>query len=433
MNDLAVLAAVLVVVAAFRVRLSTLPITTPMIFLGAGILLGPDVLDLFRLDVDSESVSLLAELTLSLLLFADASRIDVRRLRASIGIPARLLGIGLPLTIAMGTAVTALLLTDLTWAEAALVAAILAPTDAALGEAVVTNEAVPLRIRQALNVESGLNDGLAVPAVAIFLALAANAEIESPLSQLREALSEIGIGIGTGAATAAALAALVGFVGARGWTDSEGYRLMTAGAAFVAFATATALEGNGFIAAFVAGLVVRSFVGDSVDAHAELTEDAGQIGAAATFVVFGALLVIPAFDALTIPVALCALGTLTLGRMLPVWIALLGTQLRLPSVAFIGWFGPRGLASMVFGLLLFQEDGLDAPGDLFSVVVIVIVTSVVLHGATASPLATRYGAWAAANEDRDMEEMRHVDNPMHRGDRRRPTRVSDPSTPPPST
>lgn len=418
MADLTLIAVVLAIVAATRVRIAKASLTSPMIFIAAGVLLGPDVLDLVDLQLEREGVSLLAEFTLALLLFADASRIDVRRLRASISIPARLLGIGLPLTIALGTVVTALLLTDLGWAEAALVAAILAPTDAALGEAVVTNEAVPIRVRQALNVESGLNDGLAVPAVTIFLSLAIGSAVEPASEVIRDAIAEIGIGVGVGVLVAYCLARLSMLAMARSWSDAEGYRLVMLAGAVVAFSGSTAAGGNGFIAAFVAGLFVRMFAGDEIDEQTELTEDAGQIGAAATFVVFGSLMVVPALDALSVPVILCALAMLTVGRMLPVWVALLGSGMRPQTVAFIGWFGPRGLASMVFGLLVLEEEALTTGEDLFSVIVIVIVTSVVLHGVSAEPLATRYGAWFARHGHDDMEEMVVVPSVMARSQRR---------------
>lgn len=417
MTDAALIAGVVALVALWRAKIATLPVTAPMLYLGAGAVLGTDALDVLRLDLESETVAVLAEITLALLLFSDASRIDVRRLRSSIGIPVRLLAIGLPLTVALGTVLTAAVLTDLTWAQAALVAAILAPTDAALGEAVVTNEAVPLRIRQALNVESGLNDGLVVPAVAIFLSLAVGDELESPGRLVGDAVTEVGLGIAVGVATAFVLARAVGRAMDRGWSDSEGYRLLTAGGAIVAFTGATAAGGNGFIAAFTAGLLVRAFVGEPVDDHTAFVEDVAQVGAAATFVVFGALLVVPALDALTVPVAVCAIGTLTVARMAPVAIALLGSRLRVPTVAFIGWFGPRGLASMVFGLLVLQEESLAAREDLFAVIVLVIATSVVLHGVSAAPLAGRYGAWFAAHGRDDMEEMVAVEAPMVRGGR----------------
>lgn len=417
MIDVALIAGVLVLVAAFRHRITRLPVTAPMIFVAAGLLLGGDGLGWLSIELESESVALLAEFTLGILLFADASRIDVRRLRASAQIPARLLLIGLPLTVAMGTMVTAMLLTDLSWAEAALVATILAPTDAALGEAVVTNEAVPSRVRQALNVESGLNDGLVVPAVAVFTSLAAGIEFNDPMEFVGEAVTEIALGLLIGVATASVLAKVAKVAMQRDWSDAEGYRLLMLGGAVIGYAGASAAGGNGFIAAFVCGLLVRAFMGEPVDEQTELAEDAGQIGAAATFIVFGALLVWPALEELTLAVALCAIGTLTLGRMIPVWFALLGSGLRLPTVAFIGWFGPRGLASMVFGLLLFQEEALESPDDLFSVIVLVIVTSVVLHGATAAPLAHRYAAWYDDQHRDDMEESMPVVTPMSRGER----------------
>lgn len=417
MIDLAVIAAILALVAAARHRITALPMTAPMLFVAAGVLLGPDVAGLLKIELESESVALLAEFTLALLLFSDAARIDVRRLRAAVGIPIRLLGIGLPLTIALGTVLSAWLLTDLTWVEAALVAAVLAPTDAALGEAVVTNLAVPVRIRQALNVESGLNDGLVVPAVVILLSLAAGRELESPGRLAVDALAEIGLGLAIGVTVSFLMARLVGWAMDHSWSDAEGYRLVALAAAVGAFAGATAAGGNGFIAAFVCGLLVRSFLGDHVREHTELTEDVAQIGAAATFVVFGALLVWPAFGDVTIPIALCAVGTLTVGRMLPVWIALFGSGLKAPTVAFIGWFGPRGLASMVFGLLVIQEEQLVGRGDLFSIIVIVIVVSVVLHGITAAPWAARYADWFRRHGVADMEESVMVEAAPVRGQR----------------
>lgn len=417
MLDLALIAAVTAIVAAGRRRLEDLPFTAPMLFVLAGVLMGSDVIAVLDLGLENESVALLAEFTLALLLFADASRIDVRRLRSSIGLPLRLLVIGLPLTIAFGTVVTALLLSDLTWAQAALVAAILAPTDAALGEAVVTDEAVPGKVRQALNVESGLNDGLVVPAVAIFLSLAVGEELDGAGSLIGEAVAEIGIGLALGAAGAFVMSSMVMVAMERDWSDAEGYRLLTLAGAAGVFAGASAAGGNGFIAAFVCGLALRAFVGAETGQHAELAEDAAQVGASATFVVFGALLVVPALDALTVPVTLCAIGTLTLGRMMPVWIALLGTHLRFPTVAFIGWFGPRGLASIVFGLLVLQDDRLAERSDLFSVIVLVVLASIVLHGVTATPLARRYGRWFDEHRQPDMMESRPVAQAAVRGER----------------
>jgi len=418
MIDIALLALVIGLVAMVRVWLTRTPITAPMVFVGAGLLLSPFTTGALDLHLEDESVALLAELTLAFLLFGDATRIDAGVLRQSLVLPGRLLGIGLPLTVALGTLGTSLLLTDLSWAEAALVAAILTPTDAALGEAVVSSPHVPGSVRQALNVESGLNDGLAVPVIAVFLALAAGNEVDGPAVVIGEALREIAIGVGFGAALAAILATLVPKLEDTRWTDLEGLRLLAFATALGAFAGSTALGGNGFLAAFVAGLVARQMLGESIDSHMELVEDVGQVAASATFVVFGALLLWPALEVFSPAVAACAIGTLTLGRMIPVWLATLGVGLKWQTVAFLGWFGPRGLASMVFGLLVLGEPAVEQPDDLFSVVVLVIAGSVLLHGLTAAPLAKRYGQWfRTQSEIHEMPEAMKVPEARMRGER----------------
>jgi len=393
MTDVAVVAVVIAVVSLGRERIRSLPVTTPMLFVGLGLLLGPDVIGAIELDVRDEAVVLLAEFTLALVLFSDAMRIEPSRTKLSVALPARLLGIGLPLTILLGTVVTKLLLNDLSWSEAALVATVLAPTDAALGEAVVSNPAVPVRIRQALNVESGTNDGLVVPVFTVFLALVAGSEIEGAGSLFGEALAEIAIGLGVGGAVAVVLGIVVPWVIERGWTDAEGCRLVTLGAGLAAYAGAEVLDGNGFLAAFSCGIIARIFIGPSTSEHGELVEDLGQLGASATFIVFGALLVVPSLEVVSFLVILCALASLTLGRMMPVAISMIGSGLRPPTVAFMGWFGPRGLASMLFGLLLAAEGDVDPDGDLFSVIVLVVLSSVILHGITAAPGASRYANW----------------------------------------
>lgn len=398
MVDLAIIAGLIALVALVRERIGRLPVTAPMLFVGAGILLSPETTGVLEIALADETVALAAELTLALVLFSDAARIDTRSDRLSFGLPARLLGIGLPLTVAMGTVLTALLLTDLSWAEAALVAVVLAPTDAALGEAVVSNPAVPIRIRQALNVESGLNDGLVVPVFALLLAVVVGEEIDDAESLVAEAFTEIGIGVGIGAAFALIATAAVKWASAREWTDAEGLRLVAFGCALATFAGSTALGGNGFIAAFVCGLMLRYQLGEDAATHTELAEDAGQVGAAITFVIFGALIVVPALDSLGFLVVVCALGTLTIGRMMPVAVAMIGAGLKPPTVGFLGWFGPRGLASMLFGLLIVTEGGggVDAAEmgtDLFGVITLVVLASIVLHGVTAAPGAERYGAW----------------------------------------
>jgi len=362
-----------------------------------------------ELSLDNENVSLAAELTLALLLFSDASRIDTTALRSSFALPARLLGIGLPLTVGLGTVMTASILTDLSWSEAALVAAILAPTDAALGQAVVANRRVPVLVRQSLNVESGLNDGLVVPAVALFALLVEGADLDSPTAVALEALQEIGIGVVVGCLAGGLIATLTRWAARHRWADADGVRVATFGGAVAGFAGSIWLGGNGFIAAFVAGLVLHIIAGERADDQAKLAEDAGQIGAAATFVIFGALMVAPSFEVLTWAVAACVLGALTIGRMVPVAIALAGTGLRWPTKTFIGWFGPRGLASMLFGLLVLADR--EGPVDeLFAIVTLAICGSVVLHGLSAGPGAQSFARWFDSHTD-TSEMMESVPMP----------------------
>ena len=410
MTTIAIVAIVVAAISLFRERLRTLPLTTPMLFVFAGMLLAPEALGVFDVEVDDELIAFTAELTLALLLFSDAARIDTTTASTTLTLPARLLGIGLPLSIAMGTVVTALLLTDLTWAEAALVAAILAPTDAALGEAVVANPAVPAKVRQALNVESGLNDGLVVPVIAVFSVLAADSELESAGTLVSEALLEIAIAVAVGVFAAAMLAMILPRIEQRNWTDAEGFRIVALGIGVGAFAGSIALGGNGFVAAFVCGLVVRRLMGERVTKHAELAEDVSQVGAAVVFLLFGALMVWPALEHISPLIALCALGTLTVGRMLPVWVALIGTHLQRPTIWFLGWFGPRGLASMLFGLLLLTDGEVDRPDQLFAIITLVVLTSVILHGITASPGARLYAQWFddMSDGDDDMSESEPV-------------------------
>jgi NhaP-type Na+/H+ or K+/H+ antiporter len=346
----------------------------------------------------------LGEVTLGVLLFSDASRIDTRALRREFMLPARLLGIGLPLTVALGTGVLMVLLDGVGVWEAALIAAILAPTDAALGQEVVADPSVPARIRQGLNVESGLNDGLVVPAVALFLTLAADEEDAGSAGFWgRFVLEQIGVGVLVGVLVGGAGAWLITRGETHDWVDGVYAQLATFALAVAALSTAVHFSGNGFIAAFVGGMVFGS-VAPRAHGLGEFTEDAAQLAAAVSFFVFGNVLLGPALDAVDAGIIVCALATLTIGRMLPVAVAMAGSGAAAPTVGFVGWFGPRGLASILFGLLLLEEE-LPMAEDLFAVVAWTVLLSVVLHGATAAAGARRYGAWWATMSDAERESM----------------------------
>lgn len=404
--DVAIVAAVVVGFALVSRRVVPTVISAPMVFVAAGLVCGPEVLDVVDLGLETEAVALVGETALAILLFSDATRIDTRALRREAGLPVRLLAIGLPLSVALGTLVVWALIDGMGWWEAALVAAILAPTDAALGQEVVTDPAVPARIRQGLNVESGLNDGLVVPAVALFLALTLDEDDAGSAGfWARFVFEQIGIGLVTGIVVGALGAWLLSSAAHRGWADGIYVQLATLATAVAAFTVSLSLDGNGFIAAFVGGL---AFGRVASDPHhmGEYTEDTAQLAAAVSFFLFGNVLLGPALGDASAPILLCAVLALTMGRMLPVAIAMIGTRAATPTVAFLGWFGPRGLASILFGLLLLEEELASGP-DLFGIVAWTVLLSVVVHGATAAWGARRYGSWWAAmdhDEQRTMPE-----------------------------
>ena len=406
------IALVVLAYAAVSRRLAGTPITAAMVFTAAGLLAGDSVSGLVDPNPSGETVKLLAEATLAVVLFSDAARIDLRALREELRVPARLLGIGLPLTIAAGFVTAMLMFGSLGWPEALLLAVILAPTDAALGQAVVTLPSLPSRIRQGLNVESGLNDGLCVPVFVVVLAIASTeAGIATKSHAARILVEEIGYGTLFGVAAGALGAAVILLAGTRGLVSRSWLQVVPAAAAALAYSSAAAVGGSGFIAAFIGGIVfggVRRRIGGEVG---YLMEEVGALLGATTFIVFGATLLEPALDDLGWAVAGYALLSLTVVRMAPVAIAMIGTGMRPPTVAFLGWFGPRGLASIVFAVLLIEAPGeLPHEGTLLTTVFLTIGLSVLLHGLSAAPLARRYAAWVGSHPRLQPEsgEVREV-------------------------
>ncbi len=385
--------------AAVSARLDGTSVTAPIVFTGAGLLLGANVLGIVEFSANGETVKLLAEATLAVVLFGDAARIDLRALRGEYGVPARLLGIGLPLTIAAGLGVALLVFGSLAWPEALVLAVILAPTDAALGQTVVTLPALPSRIRQGLNVESGLNDGLCVPVFTAAVALAsAEAGLVSDQSAATLVAEAIGYGVVFGALGGAAAAAVVVVAGRRGLVQPAWLQVAPVAGAALAYTSADAAGGSGFIAAFVGGVVfggLRRRMGGEVG---YMVEELGALLGAATFVVFGAVLLEPALGDITWAVVAYAVLSLTVVRMVPVAIAMAGTGARRQTVAFLGWFGPRGLASIVFAVLLVEAQGeLPHESVVLTTVFLTIGLSVLAHGVTAAPLGRRYAQWFGAH------------------------------------
>ncbi|HEY5855081.1 MAG TPA: cation:proton antiporter [Aldersonia sp.] len=394
------IAAIILAYAAVSGRLAGTPLTAPIIFTAGGLILGLSATDAIDLHAVGHTVKLLAEATLGLVLFADAARVNITALRSEISIPARLLGVGLPLTILAGFGAAALVLGDLAWPEMLLLAVILAPTDAALGQAVVTRADLPSQVRQGLNVESGLNDGICVPLFLIVLAIAhAEAGAIGNGAALRLVLEQIGYGALVGIGAGAIAAAILIVAGGRGAIEPMWRQVIPATAAALAYTLAVRVEGSGFIAAFVGGLVFGAIVRQhSADQPSEFLDGLGDLLSAATFIVFGAALLVPALAELSWRIVVYAVLSLTVVRMVPVALSLLGGRPRLATVAFLGWFGPRGLATIVFAILILEEPhALPSQNLLLTTAVVTVALSIAAHGVTAAPLAARYAAWYNAH------------------------------------
>jgi NhaP-type Na+/H+ or K+/H+ antiporter len=394
---LGVIACVLFAFALVSRRLEGTVLTAPMVFVAAGLVAGwTGALDFGSathvqgggVEASREAVFVVAELALVLLLFTDAATIDPRHLRRN-PLPVRLLGIGLPLTIALGTLLALFVLTDLEAWECAIVAAVLAPTDAALGEAVVSSHAVPERIRHALGVESGLNDGGSVPFLTLFIALAASHEgLEG--GWLRMALELIGYGVLIGAAVGAAGGLAFRHAAQRGWTAPVFEQLGLAALAVIAWLLADQAGGNGFIAAFVGGGTVGMITRPLRERMLDFTKQQGELLNLAVFFIFG-VFASEALGDTTWQIAIYAVLSLTVVRMLPVAVAVLGLGLRPATIAFLGWFGPRGLASIILALVVVDEEpGLAGIEQIFLVMTVTVLLSVVAHGISAAPLTRRY-------------------------------------------
>lgn len=384
--------------ALFQRRLAKTPITGPIVFVSLGLLAGASGLGIFTTS-DGQAVyvvNILFQGTLVLLLFTDAAALHFSSWKKDAALPGRLLGIGLPLTIALGTVFAAVLFTDLSIWEAAIIGAITAPTDAALGQAVISNPRVPERIRQALDIEAGLNDGVSFPFVLIFIGLAG---------------PDQGPGVVETFVTAIGVAVLVGiFVGVVGgkllvWASKSGFMgfawssiavITLAGTAFI---LSDSWGGSGFIAAFVAGLSYGEATRDQIKANEALAATIGLALVQVSFLAFGALILEPAFGSLTWQVIVMAVLSLTIARMGPVAIAMIGTKLKPPTVLYMGWFGPRGLATIVFAALVVTDADLPGTPTITVVAAVIVGMSVLLHGLSAYPGSQAYANWYQSHDD----------------------------------
>jgi NhaP-type Na+/H+ or K+/H+ antiporter len=399
--------------AAISRRVQNTIITLPMVYVTLGFILSNRALGIVVISPDNEIVRLVAELTLVLVLAMDASRIDLRILLRDFSLPLRLLGFGLPLTMLLGTLVGWLLFGPLGFWGAAILAVVLTPTDASLGQAVVSNPKVPVRIRQSLNIEGGLNDGLTMPFLLLAIAMA-NA-VESPLGHISDwllsAASQIVFGIVAGV--------VVGYLGIKfiergyrsGWMSPEFHKISALVLALLAYGVAELMGGNGYVAAFCMGATVGNIGQNrSNKVLREYVEIEVELLILLTFMIFGAVLLPPVLDQVNGTVVLYAVISLTLIRMIPVAISLIGTRVKPVTTLFLGWFGPRGVASILYTFTVVEVEDLAGVPLITTVVMITVLCSVFAHGLTAAPGARWYGQ-RMADEDRvetDSPEKGHV-------------------------
>jgi NhaP-type Na+/H+ or K+/H+ antiporter len=390
--ELAVLAICVFLYSAVAGGIERSSVSGPMIFTVVGLIIGPLGLGWLQPDLDNDGLRMLADITLALVLFIDAANADLSVVKSGVRIPQRMLIFGLPLTILLGFGVGLILFDQLSVFAVAILATMLAATDAALGKAVITNKAVPARIREGLNIESGLNDGICVPILFLFIALALDTDTggSSVAFAMKLVAQEVGIGLLVGLGMAAIGAKILKSCYRRGWITEIWMQLPVVALALGSFAVAQSLHGSGYVAAFAGGLLFGSY---STSKHHQLilaAEGTGETLALVTWVVFGSAVLGQSLGYFSWEVVMYAVLSLTVVRMLPMFVALTGTGESTTSKLFLGWFGPRGLASIVFVIIVLNR-GVEGGEFLAITVVLTVALSIIAHGFTANPLARVLG------------------------------------------
>ena len=389
-DNLAVMAIFAFAFSLVAGRVERSSVTGPMVYIAFGLLAGPLVLGVLDLDVDAVELRVVADLTLALVLFIDAANADLGVLRSQATLPRRLLLVGLPLCIVFGAIVAVVVFPEMSIYEACILATMLAATDAALGKGVVTNQAVPARLRQGLNAESGLNDGLCVPVLLVFLALATGEGSDESTSQLALELvaREIGIGVVVAVVLVTLGAWALRFCMRMGWDTTVWRQAPVVTLALACFAIAQSLHGSGYIAAFVGGMLFGYHAGEQTHKLVLTGESTSELLAMLTWLVFSAVYMGQYWQTMTADVLLYSLLSLTVIRVLPVLIAMIGSGERLETRLFLGWFGPRGLASIVF-VVIVGAANLPAKPILLHTVVCTVTLCIIFHGLTANAWARR--------------------------------------------
>ena len=373
-------------------RIERTVLSGPIVFVVAGFLMGPLGFGWIASDVSNIKLRVFADLTLALILFIDAANADFTILKRQLQIPFRMLFFGLPGIILLGTFIAVLIFDELSIFQAAIVGTMLAATDAALGKAVITNKSVPARIRESLNIESGLNDGLCVPILFVFIALALSqvADGGSSMLALKLVAQEIGIGLVVGVGLSAMATRLFWICWKRGWVTEIWTQVTVVGLAIACFAIAQSLHGSGYIAAFTGGLLFGYKAKEHTHKLVLAAEGTGETLALITWMLFGAAVVGQSFKLFTWEMIAYAFLSLTVIRILPIFLSLSGMRESVFSRLFLGWFGPRGLASIVFAIIVLDKG---VPGGEFMAMIVActVFLSLVLHGVTANPLASLIG------------------------------------------
>ncbi|MCF6226362.1 MAG: cation:proton antiporter [Xanthomonadales bacterium] len=386
-SELAILALFIFIYSLVAGRVERSFISGPMVFVSAGFLMGPYGLGWFDGDASSVDLRFLADLTLALILFTDAANSDLSTLKRQFRIPSRMLLLGLPGVIALGFATALLMFDFLSIYEAAILGTMLAATDAALGKAVITDKAVPVRLREGLNIESGLNDGLCVPILLFFIALSVSgASDQHQASAFTLLIQEVGIGLIVGLSLAFIGIKLIRWCAKRGWVTDVWMQVTVIGLAIASFAIAQSLHGSGYIAAFTGGLLFGYLANDATHKLVFAAEGTGETLALVTWMLFGAMVIGPALQLFSWEVMLYALLSLTVIRILPIFISLAWLGESYSSRFFLGWFGPRGLASIVFAIIVINA-GVPNAEFLALVVICTVLLSLIAHGISGRPLA----------------------------------------------
>jgi NhaP-type Na+/H+ or K+/H+ antiporter len=398
-ENLAIIAGFAFIYSAVAGRVDRSMVTGPILFIAFGLICGPFGFDILEGDIRGVELRVFADITLALILFIDAANADLNILSRNIKIPRRMLLIGMPLVIALGVFFGWVLFPGVSIYELCILATMLAATDAALGKGVITNMDVPARVREGLNAESGLNDGLAVPVLFVFIALATGTGGDQGSTSLALSLvaRELGIGLIVGLGVTFIGAKLASWCSRQGWFSDVWKQILVISLALACFAIAQSLHGSGYIAAFVGGMLFGRLAGAFTHELVHSAEGMGELLAMATWVMFGAAIVGQAWAGMTWQVVVYSLLSLTVIRMLPMVLALSGTGESLESKLFLAWFGPRGLASIVFIIIV---AGYDLPGisTLIHTVVCTVTLCVLAHGLTANVWAEGFGRRSKAPE-----------------------------------